>query len=124
MKGKTSLALGFIFSVALQTLNAQNSLPDSLQNLRNIKLDEVVVTAITASKETPVAYTNVSKEEVGKRNFGKDIPHLLSQTPSVIVTSDAGTGIGYTGFRVRGTDANRINITVNGVPVNDSESHT
>lgn len=124
MKGKTSLALGFIFSVALQTLNAQNSLPDSLQNMRNIKLDEVVVTAITASKETPVAYTNVSKEEVGKRNFGKDIPHLLSQTPSVIVTSDAGTGIGYTGFRVRGTDANRINITVNGVPVNDSESHT
>ncbi|MEG1585284.1 MAG: TonB-dependent receptor, partial [Bacteroidales bacterium] len=59
-----------------------------------------------------------------QNNYGQDVPYLISQTPSVVVTSDAGTGIGYTGYRVRGTDSNRINVTVNGVPVNDSESHT
>lgn len=97
---------------------------DTSRFSNNVALDEVVVTATKAMKGTPVAYTNFSKEQIAERNFGQDVPYLISQTPSVIVTSDAGTGIGYTGFRVRGTDANRINITVNGVPMNDSESHT
>ena len=89
----------------------------------SISLDEIVVSAIRADERSPVAYTNVSKEKIDERNLGQDLPYLLSLTPSMIVTSDAGTGIGYTGFRIRGTDANRINVTVNGVPLNDSESH-
>lgn len=101
--------------------------PDSLTSSkdvsRDIALDEVVVTAVRAVKGTPVAYSNLSKEELKRKNDGQGIPYLIAQSPSVIMTSDAGTGIGYAGFRIRGTDANRINITLNGVPVNDSESH-
>ncbi|MDR1202050.1 MAG: Plug domain-containing protein, partial [Tannerellaceae bacterium] len=96
---------------------------DSVKIVKDVSLDEVVITATKAVKGTPVAYSDLSKDELDKRNDGQGIPYLISQTPSVIMTSDAGTGIGYSGFRIRGTDANRINITVNGVPVNDSESH-
>ncbi|GHT76531.1 TonB-dependent receptor [Bacteroidia bacterium] len=86
-------------------------------------LQEVEVVSVRANSKTPVAYSNMNKREIADFNFGQDIPFLLTLTQSVIVTSDAGTGIGYTGFRVRGTDANRINITTNGIPLNDSESH-
>ncbi|MDR0428871.1 MAG: TonB-dependent receptor plug domain-containing protein [Tannerellaceae bacterium] len=96
---------------------------DSFRISKNVSLDEVVIIAAKAVKGTPVAYSDLSKEELSKQNDGQGIPYLISQTPSVVMTSDAGTGIGYSGFRIRGTDANRINITVNGVPVNDSESH-
>jgi len=58
-----------------------------------------------------------------KKNFGQDIPILLEATPSVVTTSDAGAGVGYTGLRIRGVDATRINVTINGIPVNDPESH-
>lgn len=88
-----------------------------------ISLKEITVTSLRANEKSPVAYTNVSKEAISKNNLGQDIPYLLALTPSFITTSDAGTGIGYTGFRIRGTDANRTNITVNGVPLNDAESH-
>lgn len=97
---------------------------DSLKISKNISLDEVIVIATKVAKGTPVAYSELSNKELGSRNDGQGIPYLISLTPSVIMTSDAGTGIGYSGFRIRGTDANRINITVNGIPVNDSESHT
>lgn len=70
-----------------------------------------------------MAFTNVKKEQISKQNFGQDIPFLLSTTPSVLTTSDAGAGVGYTTIRVRGTDATRINVTANGIPMNDSESH-
>ncbi|MDR1624285.1 MAG: TonB-dependent receptor plug domain-containing protein [Tannerellaceae bacterium] len=96
---------------------------DSVKTAQHVSLDEVVVIATKAAKGTPVAYSDLSKDELARRNDGQGIPCLISQTPSVIMTSDAGTGIGYSGFRIRGTDANRINITVNGVPVNDAESH-
>jgi iron complex outermembrane receptor protein len=96
---------------------------DSLQVAKKVSLDEVVVTATKAAAGTPVAYTDITKGELLRRNDGQGIPTLIALSPSVVVTSDAGTGIGYSGFRIRGTDANRINITVNGVPVNDSESH-
>jgi iron complex outermembrane receptor protein len=85
--------------------------------------EEVIVTAIRAGNRSPVAFTNVGREEITNRNMGQDIPYLLSLTPSLVSTSDAGTGIGYASFRVRGTDMNRINITVNGIPLNDAESH-
>ncbi|MDL2255564.1 TonB-dependent receptor [Parabacteroides sp. OttesenSCG-928-K15] len=96
---------------------------DSLKVAKDISLDEVMVTATRVTKETPVAYSELSGEELTRRNDGQGIPYLISLSPSVIMTSDAGTGIGYSGFRIRGTDANRINITVNGVPLNDAESH-
>lgn len=86
-------------------------------------INEITVTALRATDRSAVAYSNVSAQEIGQRNLGQDIPYLLALTPSFITTSDAGTGIGYTGFRIRGTDANRTNITVNGVPLNDAESH-
>lgn len=84
--------------------------------------DEVVVSATRASHQTPVAYSQFDKKSLEKQNAGKDIPYLLSLTPSLVSTSDAGTGIGYSNFRIRGTDANRINVTVNGIPLNDPES--
>ncbi len=85
-------------------------------------LDEVSVNAIRAKKNTPVAFTNLNKKQIEKSNLGQDLPILISSTPSVVTTSDAGAGIGYTGFRIRGTDPSRINITINGIPLNDSES--
>ena len=91
--------------------------------LSSVQLQEVSVVASRATEKTPIAFSNVTSEVLAKKNFGQDIPYLLSNTPSVITTSDAGMGIGYTSMRVRGTDASRVNITTNGVPVNNSESH-
>nr|WP_183562163.1 TonB-dependent receptor [Mucilaginibacter sp. SP1R1] len=87
-----------------------------------ITAEEVTVSATRASKNSPTAYTNLSKKDLAKNNFGQDLPYLLNQTPSVVVTSDAGAGIGYTGIRIRGSDATRVNVTINGIPYNDSES--
>ncbi|MDR0833291.1 MAG: TonB-dependent receptor [Candidatus Symbiothrix sp.] len=89
----------------------------------DVPLQEVEVVATRATDKTPVAYSNMNKQAIEAENFGQDIPYLLLLTPSVSANSDAGTGIGYTNFRIRGTDANRINITTNGIPLNDSESH-
>lgn len=85
-------------------------------------VDEVTVTATRANSLTPVTYTNVSKEEIQERNLGQDAPYLLKWTPSVVVNSDAGTGTGYTGIWIRGSDPTRTNVTINGIPYNDSES--
>jgi iron complex outermembrane receptor protein len=86
--------------------------------------EEATITALRAGEKTPMAYTNISKDEIAEQNFGKDIPYIISLTPSVITSSDAGHGIGYTSMRIRGTDASRINVTINGVPLNDAESHS
>ena len=88
-----------------------------------VMTDEVLVSAIRAKQKTPMAHNNVSGDEINKRNMGQDIPYLLQLTPSFVATSDAGAGIGYTNFRIRGTDLNRINVSVNGIPLNDAESH-
>lgn len=85
--------------------------------------EEVIVSATRAHSKVPVAYTDVSRSEIERRDFGQDIPYLLSLTPSFVASSDAGAGIGYTSFRIRGSDMNRINVTLNGIPLNDSESH-
>jgi iron complex outermembrane receptor protein len=87
------------------------------------QLNEIVVSAVAARKETPVAFRNLSAEQLKADNTGQSMPYLFAGTPSVTLTSDGGNGVGYVNFRVRGTDANRINFTVDGVPVNDSESH-
>jgi len=88
----------------------------------NFLQDEVVVRATRADENSAMAYSNVSAAELGKSNLGQDMPILLNFTPSVVTTSDAGAGIGYTGIRIRGSDATRVNVTVNGIPINDSES--
>ncbi len=84
--------------------------------------EEVTVTALRAGEKTPMAFVNIDREEIEAQNYGKDIPYLLKMTPSLITSSDAGNGIGYTSMRIRGSDANRINVTVNGIPLNDAES--
>lgn len=95
----------------------QSQTPDS------IELDEVIIQSTRATAQTATTYSELSKNAIRKRNFGQDMPFVLNQLPSVVVNSDAGTGIGYTGIRVRGSDPTRINVTVNGIPLNDSESH-
>lgn len=87
-----------------------------------VELDQLVVKATRAGEKTPVTYTNLDKESIEENNLGQDVPYLLEWTPSAVVTSDAGTGIGYTGIRIRGTDPTRINVTINGIPLNDAES--
>lgn len=86
------------------------------------KLDEVLVKAVRVTATSPITHSNVKKEDIQKRNLGQDIPMLLNYLPSVISSSDAGAGIGYTYLRVRGSDATRVNVTINGIPYNDSES--
>ena len=87
-----------------------------------VNLNEVLVSAVRVKSTSPVTHSNVTKEELEKRNLGQDIPILLNYLPSVVTTSDAGAGVGYTGIRVRGSDATRVNITINGIPYNDAES--
>ena len=98
--------------------------PAATDTVPSVALSEVEVLGTRASASTPVAFTNVSGKQLAAANHGLDIPFLLTMTPSVITTSDAGAGVGYTSMRVRGTDATRINITVNDIPLNDSESHS
>ncbi|MDD7884590.1 TonB-dependent receptor [Flavivirga sp. 57AJ16] len=86
------------------------------------KLDEVLLSATRAKDKTPVAFTNITNEKLESINLGQDLPILLDQLPSVVTTSDAGAGVGYTGIRVRGSDATRVNVTINGIPYNDAES--
>ncbi|MDD3003322.1 TonB-dependent receptor [Flavobacterium sp.] len=111
----------FFYSFALFSICnfAQNTPQDST---KITQLDEVMVKSVRANDKTPVSFSNVSKEELRKRNLGQDIPILLNFMPSVVTTSDAGNGFGYTGIRVRGSDASRVNVTINGIPYNDSES--
>ena len=98
-------------------LNAQSQTDSS-----KITLEEFEVTTTRVGEQSPVAHENISKEEIEANNHGVDLPILLDQATSIVTTSDAGAGVGYTGIRVRGTDATRINVTVNGIPFNDAES--
>jgi len=86
-------------------------------------MNSVVISGSNIDQNTPMTYSNINKEELEKMNLGQDIPYLLDEIPSSVVSSDAGAGIGYTGLRIRGTDPTRTNVTVNGIPMNDSESH-
>ncbi|NCI49745.1 TonB-dependent receptor [Sediminibacterium roseum] len=88
----------------------------------SLYLQPLEVRSVRASDKAPFTKTNITKEQIAKNNFGQDVPFLLDQTPSVVVNSDAGNGIGYTGIRIRGSDATRVNVTLNGIPYNDAES--
>ncbi|MEP6930479.1 MAG: TonB-dependent receptor [Flavobacterium sp.] len=86
------------------------------------QLDDVLVSAVRVTTKTPVSFSNLDKKDIKFRNLGQDIPILMNYLPSVVTTSDAGNGMGYTGIRVRGSDATRVNVTINGIPYNDAES--
>lgn len=92
-------------------------------SLKTQRLDDVIVYATRANDNTPTTYSEISKKKLRNVNLGQDLPILLNLSPSIVTTSDAGAGVGYTGLRIRGSDATRINVTINGIPVNDSESH-
>lgn len=109
-----TVSFSFIFSSSAQVAT------DSVSSSK--ALPAFTVTATMATDKTPMTFTNVKKETIRQNDFGQDMPYLLKSTPSVVETSDAGAGVGYTGIRIRGSDATRINVTVDGVPINDSES--
>ena len=118
----------FIFTaVALcATIGAraeENSSRDIIKN-DSIIIQQVEVVATRARHDTPIAHSNISRSEIEERNYGEDVPSLLASLPSVVISSESGTGIGSTSFRVRGTDPTRINVTMNGVPMNDAETHS
>ncbi len=113
----------FSFAVAaMMAANVQGIEP--FDSLKSVELQDVQVTSTRASKQTPMAFTDMKRDAIKSVNYGQDVPYLLSLTPSITMTSDAGNGIGYTSLRVRGTDPSRINITANGVPLNDPVSST
>ncbi len=99
-----------------------HSAPVASDSLPAVSLPQVSVTAQRADARTPIAFSNITARDIEAVNTGRDVPYLLMMTPSVVTTSDAGAGIGYTSIRIRGTEGSRINVTTNGIPVNDSES--
>ncbi len=115
-----------ISSVGFATLDSSVVLPASLVAVQlqhwSLFLDVVEIKALRAGDKAPFAKTNLGKAAIEQQNTGQDLPFVLNQTPSMVVTSDAGNGVGYTGIRIRGTDATRINVTINGIPYNDAES--
>ncbi len=113
--------LGFAEKTMKISVTENSTLEFSLDET-SIITDAVVISATRATDKTPTTHTTLTKDKIQRQNFGQDLPFLLNWTPSVVTTSDAGNGIGYTGIRIRGSDATRVNVTINGIPYNDSES--
>src|SRR4051812_39762771 len=113
--------LGFNATDRKVTLNGNMEINIGLET-GNFLADEVIVESTRATENSATAYRNINKADIEKNNSGQDLPYLLNQTPSVVITSDAGAGFGYTGIRIRGSDGSWINVTVNGIPYNDAES--
>lgn len=123
-KGLFELSVNSLgFSVYKQTLPVNGDLHLSIRlTAAALYLQPLEVKSLRASDKAPFAKTNLTKEQISKTNLGQDIPFLLEQMPSVVINSDAGNGVGYTGIRIRGSDATRVNVTLNGIPYNDAES--
>jgi len=111
-----------IFLLLFSIFFSQFSFAQEQDSTKVNKLDDVLVSAVRVTTKTPVSFSNLDKKDIKFRNLGQDIPILMNYLPSVVTTSDAGGGIGYTGIRVRGSDATRVNVTINGIPYNDAES--
>lgn len=122
--GKHAVQVSFVgYQTATQNLNIVHDMELTVQlEPKTIRTEEVLVVSTRAKKNAPTTFKNISKEEISRNNLGQDIPYLLNQTPSVQVNSDAGAGIGYTNMTIRGSDNQRINVTLNGIPLNDAES--
>nr|MBI1230471.1 TonB-dependent receptor [Cytophagales bacterium] len=123
--GVAQLRISYIgYETQRLTVTVPSATPlEVLLSQRTVSAEEFIVSATRASSTTPTTFKVISKEELNKNNLGQDIPFLLNFTPSVVSHSDAGAGVGYTGLRIRGTDQTRINVTINGIPLNDAESH-
>lgn len=122
--GKYSLkisSIGYRTADYSVTIPASETIVFELEKI-NLFLQPVEVKSTRAGDKAPFTKTNIGKKEIEKVNLGQDLPFIVNQTPSVVVNSDAGNGVGYTGIRIRGTDATRINVTLNGIPYNDAES--
>ncbi len=115
--------LGYLNDTVCVDLTVSKTVDAKMKRAKNL-LEEAVVFGTRANANSATAYTTLSKKELATINFGQDLPYLLDLTPSVVTSSDAGTGIGYTGIRIRGSDNTRVNVTINGIPVNDAESQS
>jgi iron complex outermembrane recepter protein len=115
-------SVAFCILLTLITVHCSLFTATAQDSLKINQLNEVVVSSTRANEKMGMAFTNVYQKDLKKNNLGQDLPFLLNQLPSVVVSSDAGAGVGYTGIRIRGTDPTRVNVTLNGVPYNDSES--
>ncbi len=115
-----------VFSFGNQKIRKVNLKEDMLLNVdlagAQESLEEVFLSSVRVNAQSPITYSNLSNEEIEDRNLGQDIPVLMNYMPNVVTTTDAGAGVGYTGLRVRGSDASRVNVTINGIPYNDAES--
>ncbi len=122
--GEYTLSFSFIgYETRLEVVNLQGSLTLDVSLIEKpFQTEEVLVSAMRAGEHSPLAYSTISRELLKTQNTGYDMPYLMSLTPSFVETSEAGNGIGYTSLRIRGTDANRINVTLDGIPLNDAES--
>lgn len=122
--GNYTLQISFVGYTSIEQivdLTADKSLEIKLEH-SNVIADEVVVRSTRAAANSATTFKNISKNDLEKQNLGQDLPFLLNQTPSAVVSSDAGNGVGYTGIRIRGSDGSRTNLTINGIPINDAES--
>ncbi|MFC7356416.1 TonB-dependent receptor [Jejudonia soesokkakensis] len=113
------IILPIAISLVYLNVSAQEKVQDTT---KTEKLEEVFIKSVRVEADSPITHSNLSKEQLEKRNLGQDIPYMLNYLPSVVTTSDAGAGVGYTYIRVRGSDASRVNVTLNGIPFNDAES--
>ena len=120
--GPYELVLITPYGIRRKKIELKGSIDITLHVPRNIQMDEISVVANNAGEKEPVTHNNITATEIQKKDFGLDMPYLLESSPSLVATSDAGNGIGYSGLRIRGTDPTRINVTLNGIPVNDAES--
>lgn len=122
--GSIQLKVSFLgYTPEIVNLNVLNDTTIEVGLLpKSFLQEEIIVEATRANSKTPTSFTQLNKEEIAQNNLGQDLPYLLNLQPSVVITSDAGTGVGYTGIRIRGTDGTRINTTINGIPLNDAES--
>ncbi len=100
----------------------ENKIIDIELSENTVLMDEIIVSSTRVDERSAMAYSNLNKQQIAEQNLGQDLPYLLNQQPSVVTTSDAGSGVGYTGIHIRGVDATRVNVTINGIPVNDAES--
>lgn len=124
-KGTIALKISYMgYKSFIEEFNLQSDMTKHVELEKSpIMQDAVIISATRAYDRTPVVYSILTKKEIKKVNLGKDLPYLLSFGPSVTTTSDAGNGVGYSSIRIRGTDMRGINVTINGIPLNDPESH-
>jgi len=110
------------FQTLTKTISASETITIQLDVSPNDDTDHFISPVVIQYKKFPISFSYLNKDEIEDQNLGQDVPFLLDQLTSVVTTSDAGAGVGYTGLRVRGSDASRVNVTINGVPLNDAES--